>query len=94
MNFKGEVTEVEEGFNLEILCHSEIQRYLARLRDNWNNIKLVPEEKFELIINTVNYGVTISSPLLGLFLEKENLKEKCPPIHIDVINEIHRHRTA
>lgn len=46
------------------------------------------------MVNSINYGVTISSPLLGLFLEKENLKEKCPPIHIDIMNEeAHRNRT-
>lgn len=39
------------------------------------------------MVDATNYGVTISSPLLSLFLEKENLKEKCPPIHIDITNE-------
>lgn len=39
------------------------------------------------MINSANYGITISSPLLGLFLEKQNLKEKCPPIHLEITNE-------
>lgn len=56
---------------------------------------MIPEEKFNLMVNTANYGVTISSPLLGLFLEKENLKQNCPPIHIDVINEeVHLYQTV
>jgi hypothetical protein len=38
------------------------------------------------MINTTNYGITVSSPLLGLFLEKENLKEKFPPIHLEIVN--------
>lgn len=87
VNFEGEVTEIEEGFREEILSHSEVQKYLARLRGNWRHEKAIPEEKFNLMVNSVNFGVTISSPLLGLFLEKENLKERCPPIHIDIVNE-------
>lgn len=31
--------------------------------------------------------MTLSSPLLILFLEKENLKSKEPPIHIQFVNE-------
>jgi hypothetical protein len=32
MDFGGNITESEDGFNKEILAHSEIQRYLQRLR--------------------------------------------------------------
>lgn len=42
VNFKGEVTEIEEGFNAALLSHSEVQRYLARLRDNWKHEKAIP----------------------------------------------------
>jgi len=38
------------------------------------------------MINTASFGVTIGSPLLALFLEKENLRDKYPPLHIAVIN--------
>jgi hypothetical protein len=36
------------------------------------------------MMDGTSYDVRLSSPLLGLFLEKENLRERNPPIHIDV----------
>lgn len=45
------------------------------------------EESFNVMINSTNFGVTISSPLLALFLNKENMKDTPPPIHVEVINE-------
>ena len=38
------------------------------------------------MMNGLIYEVKISSPLLCLFVEKENLVNKNPPIHIDVKN--------
>lgn len=43
MNFAGKVTESEEGFNKEIISHSEIQKYLERLRQSWEEEKVIPE---------------------------------------------------
>jgi hypothetical protein len=36
------------------------------------------------MMDGTSYDVRLSSPLLGLFIEKENLLERNPPIHIDV----------
>jgi hypothetical protein len=30
------------------------------------------------------YDVTLSSPLLGLFVDKDSVKEMYPPIHVEV----------
>lgn len=68
INFQGEVTEVEQGFNINILSHFEVVKYLYLVRDSWNNNKVIPEQNFDLIVNKGVYRVTISSPLLGLFL--------------------------
>lgn len=87
LDFKGRVTEQQHGFNVDILQHSEIQKYLHRLRGTWKEEKVIKQETFNIMANSTNYGVTISSPLLGLFLEKQNLLQSNPPIHIDITNE-------
>lgn len=38
------------------------------------------------MVNTANYSVTISSPLLSMFLEKDQLHDKYPPIHVEIYN--------
>lgn len=53
----------------------------------WETEKAVTAETFSLVVNSTNYSVTLSSPLLGLFLEKENLKDSTPPIHVELTNE-------
>lgn len=87
LDFTGNITEQQQGFNSHILQHSEIQKYLRRLRVTWKDEKVIKPENFNVMANSTNYGVTISSPLLGLFLEKQNLLQSHPPIHIDITNE-------
>lgn len=72
---------------MHILEHPEIKKYLANLNTIWNNEKVIKEENFNIMANSKNYGVTISSPYLGLFLDKDNLTQSDPPIHVDITNE-------
>jgi hypothetical protein len=48
--------------------HSEIKKYIDKLRVTWNNERVIKQESFNVMADSTNYGVTIGSPLLGLFL--------------------------
>lgn len=37
-------------------------------------------------MNAANYNITIGAPFLHLFTEKQELRDQCPPIHIEVLN--------
>jgi len=69
------------------LEHTETKKYVARLKQSWQDSRVIREESFNVIINSTNYGVTVSSPLLILFLEKKEMTDTPPPIHIEVVNE-------
>jgi hypothetical protein len=82
MNFNGEITEKEEGFNKDLVEHSEVRKYLGILKESWQNNRVMKEESFNIMINSTNYGITVSSPLLIIFLEKRETVNQPPPIHI------------
>jgi hypothetical protein len=64
------------------LQHSETKKYIGDLKQSWKDHRVIREESFNVMMNSTNYGVTISSPLLILFLEKKEMTDTPPPIHI------------
>jgi hypothetical protein len=84
LHFDGSTAEKQRGFPVDVVYHPDTQAYFRQLRSGWQQDKVILEEAFSLMIGGTSYDVRLSSPLLGLFLEQEKLRQKNPPIHVDV----------
>lgn len=41
IDFNGNITEMQLGFNLDLLDHTEVKKYLNRLREGWLDNKII-----------------------------------------------------
>jgi hypothetical protein len=89
INIDGTLTEREEGFNEEILKHSEFRKYLEIITERWERERVIKEERFNVMMNAMNFCIVISSPLSSHFTSNLELIEidSLPPLHVEIVNE-------
>jgi hypothetical protein len=63
-----------------------VRRYFERAKEAWFKEGSIIEERFNIVVNASNYTVCVSCPLLVLFIDKGELVQTVPPIHVEITN--------